>query len=372
MQRGTIQRVGNCWLLRYREKVVIDGKPTWTSKARKLATYSDQYRNERDVAPLAESFLRPINARQVAQETSIETTELLDSFLNTFVAHCEMTLKPATASAYRSAHNLIKPSIDGLKLQKATVVDIQRIIDAIDPESSHAQFEKVKAFLSSAYRWGRQTGKIPQTCNPVVDSSIRGHGKVAGETHAYTLAEIQTMLSILGEPARTAVLTAALTGLSRSEIEVLRWEDFDFDRDQLTVRRGRSGGKIVETKVAARKGSIPMLPVLAEALREHKARNSGDGFVFHGVTLAPINLQYLAETDVVPKVGTQWHGWHAFRRGLATNLYALGASDKTVQAILRHSNVKTTMAYYMKPLPQDSHDAMAKLGAALKKTRKTA
>jgi len=28
-----------------------------------------------------------------------------------------------------------------------------------------------------------------------------------------------------------------------------------------------------------------------------------------------------------------WHWWHAFRRGLASNLYAMGASDKVVQRI---------------------------------------
>jgi len=39
----------------------------------------------------------------------------------------------------------------------------------------------------------------------------------------------------------------------------------------------------------------------------------------------------------------QWHGWHAFRRGLATNLHGLGVEDKTMQRILRHSNVALTM-----------------------------
>jgi integrase len=39
-------------------------------------------------------------------------------------------------------------------------------------------------------------------------------------------------------------------------------------------------------------------------------------------------------------------GWHAFRRGLATNLHALGVDDKTSQAILRHSNVGLTMNVY--------------------------
>jgi integrase len=38
------------------------------------------------------------------------------------------------------------------------------------------------------------------------------------EGRAYTLKEIQAMLSVLGEPARTAVLVAALTGLRMSEI----------------------------------------------------------------------------------------------------------------------------------------------------------
>ena len=30
----------------------------------------------------------------------------------------------------------------------------------------------------------------------------------------------------------------------------------------------------------------------------------------------------------------EWHGWRAFRRGLATNLHRLGAPDKTIQAAL--------------------------------------
>ena len=32
-------------------------------------------------------------------------------------------------------------------------------------------------------------------------------------------------------------------------------------------------------------------------------------------------------------------------RGLGTNLYRLGVSDKVIQAILRHSNVNVTLGY---------------------------
>ena len=34
----------------------------------------------------------------------------------------------------------------------------------------------------------------------------------------------------------------------------------------------------------------------------------------------------------------EWHGWHAARRGLGTNLYRLGVPEKTIQA-LRYANV---------------------------------
>ena len=35
-----------------------------------------------------------------------------------------------------------------------------------------------------------------------------------------------------------------------------------------------------------------------------------------------------------------WHGWHAFRRGLASTLYGLGVDDVMVQQILRHKDVQ--------------------------------
>jgi len=56
-----------------------------------------------------------------------------------------------------------------------------------------------------------------------------------------------------------------------------------------------------------------------------------------------------------------WHGWHAARRGLGSNLYHLGVPEKVIQAILRHSNVSVTMTYYVKPLAQDGCDAITLL-----------
>jgi hypothetical protein len=57
-----------------------------------------------------------------------------------------------------------------------------------------------------------------------------------------------------------------------------------------------------------------------------------------------------------------WRGWHAFRRGLATNLHALGIADKEIQAILRHSNITVTQSCYIKAFTESQVSAMDLVG----------
>jgi integrase len=81
-----------------------------------------------------------------------------------------------------------------------------------------------------------------------------------------------------------------------------------------------------------------------------------------------LNLNNVLNRIILPalrKAGLEWHGWHAFRRGLATNLYRIGVPDKTIQAILRHANVSTTMNIYVKSISTDSTAAMELLEVAL-------
>jgi integrase len=62
-----------------------------------------------------------------------------------------------------------------------------------------------------------------------------------------------------------------------------------------------------------------------------------------------------------------WHGWHAFRRGIATNLHQLGVADKDIQAILRHSKIGITMNIYVKSVAESQVDAMDLLGEEFEK-----
>jgi hypothetical protein len=74
-------------------------------------------------------------------------------------------------------------------------------------------------------------------------------------------------------------------------------------------------------------------------------------------------IQLALEAEKIP-----WYGWHAFRRGLATNLHRLGVSDKVIQQILRHANVTTTINIYVKMVTRDAEDAMKRLESSCSPT----
>src|ERR1035441_1270380 len=196
----------------------------------------------------------------------------------------------------------------------------------------------------------------------------------AGQTYAYSLEEITKMISILPQPAATVVATAAFTGMRKGEIRGLLWENYH--DDAIWVTQSVWERFVTEPKTQQSVSAIPVIGPLAQLLQKHReaAGSPQAGFVFQSrnyrrkaVPLAPNSLlkwhikPKLLEAEIV------WRGWHAFRRGLATNLYRLGVPDKTIQAILRHSNLSTTMNSYVKSVSTDAVAAMRTFEAACRK-----
>jgi len=365
MQTGQLKRVGNCWLLRYYEEVLENGKPVRRRVARKIATYGDRYRTKADVEPLAKEFLAPINARSARPESGDSVLEFIK---NIYVPHCRGTLRPSTCKSYRDMFRLIETHLDDIRLCDFTTHDADQLMEKVAREKkrAHTTHRNLKSFLSGAFRFAKRMNAIRD--NPIRDAAIP-RGRPKGDAHACTLDEINAMLTVLPEPARTLVLVAALTGLRLSEIKGLRWEDFN--GSQLLVQRSVWAGHVSEPKTLSSRAAVPILPLVIEGLAKHRSRSIGGGWIFSGSSGKPLRIENTVRREIRPaldKAGLKWYGWHSLRRGLATNLYELRAPDKTVQAILRHANVSTTMAYYVKPVPSESVAAMRRLERAFKQS----
>jgi integrase len=109
---------------------------------------------------------------------------------------------------------------------------------------------------------------------------------------------------------------------------------------------------------------------LAERLEFHRLRsgNPAEGPMFPNQVGKPLSLGNAVKRVILPVLtnsGVEWHGWHACRRGLATNLKQLGVEDIVIQRILRHSSVSITQSCYIKARDVAVVDAMARLETKL-------
>jgi len=191
---------------------------------------------------------------------------------------------------------------------------------------------------------------------------------------------------MLPEPASTAFAVAAFMGLRRGEIQGLLWENYR-DRE-LFISRSIWNGQSTEPKTRKGRAAVPVIRQLAERLEIHRLRcgNPLSGPIFANSVGKPLALANTEKRVIVPALNRcgvrkkaeadhqkvdhtykrddsvpEWHGWHAARRGLGSNLYRLGVPELVIQRILRHGNVSTTAAYYIKAAANDVRDAIAKL-----------
>jgi hypothetical protein len=59
--------------------------------------------------------------------------------------------------------------------------------------------------------------------------------------------------------------------------------------------------------------------------------------------------------------GLRWKGWHAYRRGLATNVHALGVPDEVIQANFAPRGCEHDAKDCIKTVPQVVTDAIKQL-----------
>jgi integrase len=358
MQRGLIFKRYKSWFCRYYDTAWVNGKPVRKRVCKRLAPVSEQYRVKKDVALLAEKLLAPLNAGQLLPESA---QPLADFIAEKYLPHVARELRPSTVRTYRemfAAH--IKPRLGSVTVRDFRTVHGQKLLRDI-PGLSHRTLLHVKSFLSGAFKFAKREGVL-DGLNPMQDVSAPGRpAKFRGGV--YSLEEIEKMLTYLQEPARTVIAVAAFTGLRLSELRGLRWEDFDGSsiRVSRSVWRTHTG----PTKNPASESAVPVLPFLQRVLEKHREKTGGEGFIFAGERGSrPLNLPNLALREirqVIESKGLAWRGWHSFRRGLASNLYGLGVQPKIIQAILRHSDIGTTLAYYVAIPDSESRAALQKL-----------
>ncbi len=356
MQQGSFKRNGKYWWFKYRQDALKNGVKVREDRQVKLCLISD-YRPRQDgsapdaVKAMAVRYLAPINAG----EATPLSADKLATFLETFLAKGEggrgRKLEGSTLRNYEDLFKIAKPHLPNIELRQVRTPHIDKLLrdiaeadDAADGRRAHTTYRNLKnSFLNSAFKYATRQGLVD--VNPVREAAIP-EGKET-DTYAYTLEEFHQMIQALdaeGEDknhtAEAALFVLMFTGLRMEELKGLRWEDYDAKQGILDIKRAVVDGEIKDVKTKSSKAPVPVVKTVAKKLAEHLKRNSGDGFIFHGESKEPLRFENLSRRDIIPvfeKKGIEWHGFHAFRRGLSTELAAVGTPDAIADRITRHS-----------------------------------
>jgi integrase len=228
-------------------------------------------------------------------------------------------------------------------------------------QRSNPTKDKMRRIMSVIYTRAQKYGLVPRSeaSNPVrwVEQSAKSSYKPIVVDPA-TAAKIFQNLSGMEQ---TLVIVVAATGVRISEAMGLKWEDIDYHNKQINLRRVWVQGTVVERLKTDDSGApVPLTDLLADCLRSwHRetmyARPSD--WIFASTRSRgrkPRSSSVLTSDHLRPaaiaaglnlKKGQRF-GFHNFRHGLASWLVNQGTDVKTVQGLLRHANVSTTLGLY--------------------------
>jgi len=221
--------------------------------------------------------------------------------------------------------------------------------------------DKLRRIMSIIYTQAQTYGLLPRSeeSNPV--RWVKQSAKSRYEPVRVDPATAGRILEALSGAELALTLLVAAIGLRISEALGLKWEDVDYDGRQINLHRVWVGDRVFDRLKTEDAGApVPLTDLLAECLRAWHAEtmygrprdwvfasNKSRGRKPRSASI--LTADYLRPAAIRAGVKLkpgQRFGFHNFRHGLATWFVNKGTDVKTVQGLLRHANVTTTLGKY--------------------------
>lgn len=244
--------------------------------------------------------------------------------------------------------------------EKIRTIEIQKWLKSLHEVNGLAwtTVAKIRSLMNRVYVVGIAHERVSK--NPVRMVEIRTTSKYKAIvlTPSQTLATIGNLTNFLH---RVLVLTCAATALRASEILALRWEDILWDQGRIRISKRWAKGEDGDTKTEGSEADVPMHEILAAALniwREKAPYHRPHDFVFPSLRAAgrvPLSESAFVADHLRPAAKAAGvlipdghrFGLHNFRHSLCDWLINKAKEQpKTVQGILRHEKIQTTLDKY--------------------------
>lgn len=288
------------------------------------------------------------------------------------------TIRWSTISNYKDRYNKnIKDCIGNMVISDVRPMHCQNILNIMeDAGYAGSTMEYTKVTLSAFFSDALENGLI--TSNPVTKNVKCIKGK-ENDIRFMTVEEQEKFLNAAKESVNYLHFLFVLqTGVRSSELRGIKWEDIDFKRRILYIRRSvvydSYNAKFItgEPKTSAGYRNIPLTPIAYDILTKIKQNRESENrkiiiLEFADHVFLNINGKLSANPGydkclriICNKAGIERVTMHTLRHTFATRCIESGMKPKTLQKILGHSTISMTMDLYVHVTDNEKEKEMKK------------
>ncbi len=264
----------------------------------------------------------------------------------------ESALRFNTLLGYRSyLAKHIYPAIGEKSLIEVKTSTIQSLFNQMAGDGkAKSTIDQTRIILHQIFDLAVEDGYIAK--NPLDSLHLKNPSHKVDDRQALTPAELKTIVDgITKLPKQEDRYLLALflyAGLRRGEALAIQWQDIDIEQGLIHVRHGvtfqHNKGVVGMTKSKAGNRDIPLLPQLLDVL----SPEGKTGLVLHRDGKPLSEQAYRRVWERIGKtIDLSGITAHRLRHSFATIAANSGVEIKSLQAMLGHADIKTTMQIYV-------------------------
>lgn len=317
---------------------------------------------------LAEIALKDIEVRIARKDSGLVIKDYeIDKFFEEYLEYSKTNHSPSTFNRYRGIIDHYKkflkdkPWISKLSDLNAKFFEDYKTHRKTMPVSKNGQPVRIKddqSLNNGNAKMGAKTNTINmeiKTFRTILNMAIKwdylSNNPMKGVTtlkvndakppRFLTKEECEKLLEDCNDELYPIIFTFLHTGMRKAELENLEWQDIDFERRKIKIRLK----DFWKPKTAERE--IPISDELSHVLENLKKKQSKSKFVFcdkNGERLKRKlrrDLMRLTKKCGFPDVTKI----HSLRHTFASHLVMNGVDLPTVQRLMGHTDIQTTMIY---------------------------
>jgi len=318
--------------------------------------------------------------REVEDGTASSPTYRVNHAVSAWLA--SLDLDPNTITNYQFMAKHVTRGLGDRRLHDLTAKEVQAFLEEL-PLSTRSR-KLVHKIIRDSIQHAMIAGLAGRNVAAVVNSTPRGSG--GRPSKALSLAQAEAVLKAAKGTRLQAYLALSLmTGIRTEEARALTWEHVDLDGDLAAdppvpphVAVWRSVRAHGETKTERSKRTLAMPEFVADALREHRARQAaerlqaGPRWQEHGLVFASTtgtarsagnvrrDFQEICEKAGLGKAWTPRELRHSF----VSMLSADGVATEDISHLVGHSSTRTTERVYrheLRPVLRTGAERMGRI-----------